>query len=119
MKKHSEQGVKIIENVLSEVDDNNFKTIAINIAHYHHEKYNGQGYPNKLKGSEIPLEARIMALADVFDALVSKRCYKESWSPEAARAEILEQSIFHYPGILRKPFRPKTRQNLYRQQRKV
>ena len=104
MKKHSEEGVKIIENVLSEVDDNNFKNIAINIAHYHHEKYNGQGYPDKLKGAEIPLEARIMALADVFDALVSKRCYKDTFSYDKAFSIIQESLGSHFDPKLGKIF---------------
>ena len=104
MKKHSEEGVKIIENVLSEVDDKNFKNIAINIAHYHHEKYNGQGYPDKLKGSEIPLEARIMALADVFDALVSKRCYKDTFSYDKAFSIIQESLGSHFDPKLGKIF---------------
>ncbi|MDD7612423.1 MAG: HD domain-containing protein [Spirochaetales bacterium] len=104
MKKHSEEGVKIIENVLSEVDDDNFKNIAINIAHYHHEKYNGQGYPDKLKGAEIPLEARIMALADVFDALVSKRCYKDTFSYDKAFSIIQESLGSHFDPKLGKIF---------------
>lgn len=58
--------------------------IAKNIVHFHHEKWNGQGYPLGLSKTEIPIEARIMALADVFDALVSKRCYKEAFSYDEA-----------------------------------
>ena len=104
MKKHSEEGVKIIENVLSEVDDKNFKNIAINIAHYHHEKYNGQGYPDRLKGTEIPLEARIMALADVFDALVSKRCYKDTFSYDKAFSIIQDSLDSHFDPELGKIF---------------
>ena len=78
MKKHTTEGAKIVSGVLREVDDKRFKDIAINVAHYHHEKWNGQGYPKGLKGNKIPMEARIMAFADVFDALVTKRCYKEA-----------------------------------------
>lgn len=77
MKTHSEKGAKIISQILDGIDDKDFYGIAVNVAHYHHEKYNGQGYPNGLSGQDIPIEARIMALVDVFDALVSKRCYKE------------------------------------------
>lgn len=84
MKKHAAAGRDIVEQVLSEVDDEEFKNIAVNVAHYHHEKWNGQGYPNGISGEEIPVEARIMALADVFDALVSKRCYKDSMSYDKA-----------------------------------
>ena len=104
MKSHSAQGAKIVEEVLSEVDDLDFKKIAINIAHYHHEKWDGSGYPDHLHAEEIPLEARIMALADVFDALVSKRCYKESFSYDKA-FQIIEESLgTHFDPILGKKF---------------
>lgn len=92
MKSHSKEGARIVENVLSSVDDIEFKQIAINVAHYHHEKWNGQGYPEKIARTEIPLEARIMALADVFDALVSKRCYKDSFSYDKA-FKIIEEDL--------------------------
>ena len=92
MKTHSAEGARIVENILSEVDDHEFKQIAINVAHFHHEKWNGTGYPDKLCQEQIPLEARIMALADVFDALVSKRCYKDSFSYDKA-FEIIQDSL--------------------------
>lgn len=92
MKSHSAEGARIVENVLSAVDDIEFKQIAINVANYHHEKWNGQGYPEKISGEQIPLEARIMALADVFDALVSKRCYKDSFTYDKA-FEIIQESL--------------------------
>ena len=92
MNTHSAEGARIVEDILSEVDDSEFKQIAINIAHYHHEKFDGQGYPEKLSGNAIPLEARIMALADVFDALVSRRCYKDSFSYDKA-FEIIQDSL--------------------------
>ena len=104
MKAHSAEGARIVENVLSEVDDADFKRIAINVAHYHHEKWNGTGYPDRLCGEDIPIEARIMALADVFDALVSKRCYKESFSYDKA-FRIIEESLgTHFDPILGKEF---------------
>lgn len=84
MKKHSAEGAKIVSQVLSNVDDAEFVQIAVNVAHYHHEKWNGKGYPEGLKEKEIPIEARIMAFADVFDALVSKRCYKDSFTFDKA-----------------------------------
>ncbi len=77
MKTHAEKGAVIIRMILKDVDDREFSRVAENVAHYHHEKYNGTGYPDHLKDNQIPLEARIMALADVFDALASKRAYKE------------------------------------------
>lgn len=75
MKTHSEIGAKILENPSSEI-----MVAARDIALYHHERYDGTGYPYKLKAEEIPLMARIVAVIDVFDALVSKRCYKEALS---------------------------------------
>ncbi|MCQ2522088.1 MAG: HD domain-containing protein [Lachnospiraceae bacterium] len=90
MKKHSEIGYHMVNEILSDVEDPDFVHVAENVAHYHHEKINGTGYPEGLKGEEIPIEARIMALADVFDALVSKRCYKDAFSYERAY-EIIEK----------------------------
>lgn len=92
MKRHSEKGAEIVRMVLENVEDEELLQIAVNVAHYHHEKWNGMGYPEGLKGEEIPLEARIMALADVFDALVSKRCYKEAYDFERA-FKIIEESL--------------------------
>lgn len=84
MKTHAEKGAAIVRNLLQNIDDDYFAEIAENVAHYHHERVDGTGYPKGLKSEEIPIEARIMAIADVYDALVSKRCYKESMSFEAA-----------------------------------
>lgn len=92
MKKHTTEGARIVESILRGVEDDKFVQIAKNVAHYHHEKWNGQGYPSGAAGEEIPIEARIMALADVFDALVSKRCYKEAFSYQKAY-EIIEDSL--------------------------
>lgn len=104
MKMHSAEGARIVEHVLKEVDDEEFKQIAINVAHFHHEKWNGTGYPEKISGTTIPLEARIMALADVFDALVSKRCYKDKMSYDKA-FQIIEESLgSHFDPNLGKIF---------------
>lgn len=92
MKRHPAEGAKIVENILNGVEDESFVQIAKNIALYHHEKWNGKGYPTGLSGTDIPIEARIMALADVFDALVSERCYKEAFSYDRAFA-IIEESL--------------------------
>ena len=89
MKTHSKEGARIVAEILHNSDDEDFKRIAENMAHYHHEKFDGTGYPEKLKGDQIPLEARIMAIADVYDALVSKRVYKEKMSFEEADKIIL------------------------------
>ncbi len=96
MKKHAEIGGKMVEDILSGVEEEEFVRIAHNVANYHHEKVNGKGYPEGLKGDEIPLEARIMALADVFDALVSKRCYKDAFSYDRAFSIIEEDAGSHF-----------------------
>jgi len=85
IKKHTAYGAEIIGSVLyDDVGEEKDKIIASNIAKYHHEKWNGKGYPEGLSRTKIPLSARIMAVADVFDALVSKRCYKDAFSIEDA-----------------------------------
>lgn len=104
MKNHSEKGAKIVEEVFCEVDDEEVVRIASNVAHYHHEKWDGTGYPEGLRGIGIPLEARIMALADVFDTLVSKRCYKEAYNYDKA-FQIIEESLgSHFDPELGKLF---------------
>jgi len=100
MKSHAAIGGKMVTDILSGVEESEFVTIAHNVANYHHEKVNGTGYPEGLKGDEIPLEARIMALADVFDALVSKRCYKEAFSYDKAFSIISEDAGKHFDARL-------------------
>ena len=101
MKKHAEEGAKTVHEILKTTDDESFKVIAENVAHYHHERWDGSGYPDGLKGEEIPLEARIMAIADVYDALVSKRVYKESMSFEEADRIIMDGMGKHFDDGLR------------------
>lgn len=104
MKKHSQSGAMLVFEVLSEILDPDFVKIAINVAHYHHEKWDGTGYPSGLKGEMIPFEARVMALADVFDALVSKRCYKDQFSYDEA-FNIIESSLgTHFDPVLGQKF---------------
>ena len=90
MKAHAAEGARIVREILRDTDDEEFRRIAENVAHYHHERMDGSGYPEGLRGEEIPPEARIMAIADVYDALVSKRVYKEAFSFEKADQIILE-----------------------------
>lgn len=104
MKTHSEKGAVIVEKILRHSEDKQFKKIAINVAHYHHEKWDGTGYPKGLKENAIPFEARVMALADVFDALVSKRVYKESFSYDKAFSIIEESCGSHFDPELCKEF---------------
>ena len=81
MKLHSVYGREIINEIIGGVEDPDYVKIAEDIAMYHHERWDGTGYPIGLKGEDIPLCARIMALADVFDALYEERCYKEPIRP--------------------------------------
>ena len=78
MKRHAADGGKIIQQTFRDLDDADFRQIAYEVARFHHEKYNGKGYPDGLKAEEIPLHARIMAVADVFDAVSQKRCYRDA-----------------------------------------
>jgi putative two-component system response regulator len=84
MKEHAHEGARIVHEILKDTDDEYFKKIAENVAHFHHERWDGSGYPDGISGEEIPIEARIMAIADVYGALVSKRVYKEKRSFEKA-----------------------------------
>ena len=84
MKKHASYGGEIIKKTLKNLGDKDYYEVAYNIAKYHHERYDGTGYPAGLKGEEIPLEARIMALADVYEALISERVYKKAFPKEKA-----------------------------------
>lgn len=77
MKRHASAGGSVIREVLNGITDEEYLSFASDIAMYHHERWDGTGYPKGLSGEDIPLSARIMAIADVFDALVSERCYKD------------------------------------------
>ena len=97
IKKHTIAGKEIIEQAIDLVAaDSSYLKEAKNLATYHHEKWNGKGYPYGLDGEDIPLSARVMAVADVFDALVSKRSYKEPFSFEKAMEIIEEGSGNHF-----------------------
>ena len=100
MKTHAAEGAKIVKQILEGTDNVEFMNTAVNVAHYHHERWDGSGYPDRLKGEEIPFEARIMAIVDVYDALVSKRVYKESMTFEEADKIILEGMGKHFDKTL-------------------
>ena len=87
IKTHSTYGDSLLSH-----SDGDIMAIARAIAHEHHERWDGLGYPRGLKGDEISLYAQIVSVADVFDALTSKRAYKEAWDPVEAKVEILRQS---------------------------
>ena len=90
MKTHAAKSGELVLILLDGVEEERFVKVAFNVARFHHERWDGRGYPEGLVGTMIPLEARIMAVADVYDALVSKRVYKEAMSFEKARAIMVE-----------------------------
>ena len=102
MKTHAAEGARIVHEILKDTDDQAFHILAENVAHYHHERWDGSGYPEGLKGEQIPLEARIMAVADVYDALVSKRVYKEAMDFEKANSIMMESFGKHFDKQLEK-----------------
>ena len=102
MKAHAAEGARIVDSILEGTDNESFHKVARNVAHYHHERWDGSGYPEHLKGEEIPIEARIMAIADVYDALVSKRVYKDSFSFEDADRIMMESFGKHFDKRLEK-----------------
>ena len=105
MQRHTIEGGKIIDKAIELVDeDTGYLTEAKNLALYHHEKWNGKGYPEGRKGEEIPLSARVMAVADVFDALVSRRSYKEPFTVDKAFDIIREDAGSHFDPLVAKAF---------------
>ncbi|MCR5100015.1 MAG: HD domain-containing protein [Butyrivibrio sp.] len=90
MKKHPIKSGEFVNIILKNVEEKHFVDVAFNVARFHHERWDGRGYPEGLVGEMIPLEARIMAVADVYDALVSKRCYKEPMSFDKAASIMVE-----------------------------
>ncbi len=102
MKTHSRLGRDAIEQAERDAEKPvEFLRIAKDIAHYHHEKWDGSGYPEKLAGDAIPVPARLMALADVFDALIARRVYKAPISFERAVGIIREGRASHFdPDIV-------------------
>lgn len=81
MKSHTVRGCEILEE-MSRDWDSRLKQIGMEIVRHHHERYDGKGYPDALKGEDIPISAQLVSLADVYDALVSERCYKKAYSKE-------------------------------------
>ena len=96
MKTHTTIGAETLESVHKQYPKNEFIKMGIEIAKYHHEKWDGSGYPTGLAGESIPLSARIMALVDVYEALRARRPYKEPFPHEKSKAIIIEGSGKHF-----------------------
>jgi len=100
IKLHCAEGERIIDRIIGKTKDDGFLFHAKRFAGYHHEKWDGSGYPNGLTGTEIPLEARIMAIADVYDALISERPYKKAFTHEEAVKIIMDGKGKHFDPLL-------------------
>jgi putative two-component system response regulator len=101
MQRHSAYGSETLAAVLKRYPDNQFLRMGVDVARSHHEKWDGSGYPDGLTGATIPLAARIVAVADYYDALTSNRCYRSALSHEVAAQMIHENSGSHFdPGVV-------------------
>lgn len=101
MRQHTLLGADALRESLRDHPDDSFKGMAIEIALTHHERWDGGGYPNGLAGDAIPVSGRIVALADVYDALTSKRVYKDAFSHELARSVLLRDRGTHFdPAVV-------------------
>lgn len=104
MKTHAELGGQMVKDVIGGIEADEYVKIASDVAAFHHEKWDGSGYCKGLSGENIPLSARIMAIADVFDALISKRCYKKPMPIEKAFSVIEESAGSHFDPTLARIF---------------
>ncbi len=95
LKRHTTKGFELLNNREGEIT----KLAAI-VAHEHHERWDGTGYPNGLKGEDIHLFARIVAIADVFDALFTERCYKRAWTTEEVVELFRQEKGKHFDPVL-------------------
>jgi response regulator RpfG family c-di-GMP phosphodiesterase len=110
MRTHAEIGAQTIEGVMREFPDQGFLVCGRDIARAHHERWDGMGYPQGLKGEAIPLAARIVALADVYDALTTVRPYKQAWTHAAAIEWIGAQAGKHFDPRLVESFQKRAEQ---------
>ena len=104
MQKHTVAGAKVLQQAIDTIPESGYLKEAKDLAEFHHEKWNGKGYPHGIAGEEIPLSARIMAVADVFDALVSDRCYKKGFPFEKAMSIIEEDAGTHFDPLVADAF---------------
>lgn len=104
MKTHAERGGEIILQTFGHTERKEYSKMAYEVARYHHEKWNGRGYPEGLSGERIPLSARIMAVADVFDAVSAKRCYRDAMPLEECFKIIADGSGRDFDPIVAQVF---------------
>ncbi len=100
IKQHTVNGGKIVKDTFGHLGDEEYAKMAYEVARFHHEKWNGRGYPEGLKENEIPLCARIMAVADVFDAISEKRCYRDAMPMDKCFAIIKEGSGTDFDPVI-------------------
>lgn len=100
IKAHTLRGAETLQEVADHFPDDRFIAMSIDIARSHHEKWDGTGYPDKRKATDTPLAARIMAISDVYDALTSRRCYKEAFAHDRSMEIIREGSGSHFDPAL-------------------
>lgn len=100
IKKHTVDGGKIVEETFGHLGDEEYTKMAYEVARFHHEKWNGRGYPEGLEKEEIPLCARIMAVADVFDAISEKRCYRDAMPMDKCFSIINEGSGTDFDPVI-------------------
>ena len=104
MKTHCSQGEQIVGQVITRTDDVSFLRYAMMSAACHHERWDGKGYPNRLEKTDIPLIARLVSIVDVYDALVSKRPYKDAFSHEEAMAMVMEGAGTQFDPMIAEVF---------------
>ena len=101
MKTHAEIGARTLTEVYSHNEFSRYLGMAIDISYYHHEKWDGTGYPKGLKGKGIPISARIFSLVDVYDTLTRDKCYRDAYTHEEALEIIKGESGKSFdPGIV-------------------
>lgn len=100
IKNHCEYGVRIIQKAQEKIRNKSIFDIAKELVHFHHEKWDGSGYPLGLNGSNIPISARLMSLVDVWDALRNERPYKKAFTPEKSKSIILNASEIHFDPLI-------------------
>lgn len=104
MHAHCSLGSEVLHNAEQLSGTHSFLTMGQDISHFHHERWDGTGYPEQLAGEEIPLAARIVALADVYDALTTRRVYKPAFTHEEAKEYIVNRSGTHFDPLVVKAF---------------